>query len=130
MILEFIGVIAVTLCLLIGAFFSLVGVIGLIKFSDSMTRVHAPTKVGTVGIGAFLLGSMIYSSIYGGGWSIQELLIMVFLFVTAPISANFIAKVIMHRRACVPPPAPLEDTRWSTYAAPAEAAKDAASSKT
>lgn len=130
MILEFIGVIAVTLCLLIGAFFSLVGVIGLIKFNDSMTRVHAPTKVGTVGIGAFLLGSMIYSSIYGGGWSIQELLIMVFLFVTAPISANFIAKVIMHRRACVPPPAPVQDARWATYNPPAETTEDAAPSKT
>ncbi|WP_223422720.1 Na+/H+ antiporter subunit G [Tateyamaria pelophila] len=118
MILEFIAIIIVALCLLIGSIFSLVGVIGLLKFEDSMTRLHAPTKVGTIGVGAFLLASMVYSSVYGGGWSIQELLIMSFLFVTAPISANFIAKVNMHKRACETPPPPVNDETWATYKVP------------
>lgn len=120
MILEFIAIILVAFFLLVGAGFSLVAVIGLLKFNDSMTRLHAPTKVGTVGIGAFLLASMIYSSVYGDGWSIQELLIMSFLFVTAPISANFIAKVNMHRRSCETPPPPANDETWATYKVPEE----------
>jgi multicomponent K+:H+ antiporter subunit G len=44
--------------LLVGAFFMIVGAIGLVKLPDSMTRLHAPTKVGTMGIGALLLAAM------------------------------------------------------------------------
>lgn len=116
---EIIGTYAVALCLLIGSGFAIIGVIGLLKFNDSMTRLHAPTKVGTVGIGALLLASMIHSFMLGDT-SIHELLIMSFLFVTAPISANFIAKVNIHRRACDTPPSPPRDETWSTLNVPEE----------
>lgn len=117
MTMEIFATYAVAACLLTGAFFALVAVIGLLKFNDAMTRLHAPTKVGTVGIGALLLASMIHSFLLGEG-SYHELLIMAFLFVTAPISANFIAKVNIHKRACDTPPAPPEDDTWSTLKAP------------
>ncbi len=113
MMLQVIATYLIGIFLLIGALFALVGAIGLLKFNDSMTRLHAPTKVGTLGVGAILFGSMIYFYTYGEG-SIHELLIMAFLFATAPISANFIAKVFIHRQACEPPPAPDRDETWST----------------
>ena len=109
---------AIVVCLFVGAGFAMVGAIGLLKFNDSMTRLHAPTKVGTVGIGALLLASMIHSFTYSEG-SLHELLIMAFLFVTAPISANFMAKVNIHRRACDTPPDPVQDETWATLNAPA-----------
>ena len=114
-----IGLYATALCLLIGSGFALVGVIGLLKFNDPMARLHAPTKVGTVGIGMLLLASVIHSSATGAT-SFHELLIMAFLFVTAPISANFIAKVNIHRRTCETPPPPPEDETWSTLDTPQE----------
>ncbi|WP_420014039.1 monovalent cation/H(+) antiporter subunit G [Tateyamaria sp.] len=114
---EIIGTYAVAICLLIGAGFVTVGVIGLLKFNDPMTRLHAPTKVGTIGIGMLLLASMIHSFTLGQT-SLHELLIMSFLFVTAPISANFIAKVNIHRRACETPPEPPRDDTWSTLNSP------------
>ncbi|MCZ4353710.1 Na+/H+ antiporter subunit G [Roseovarius aestuarii] len=117
MTLDVIAIYAVALCLIIGSFFALVGVIGLLKFNDSMTRLHAPTKVGTVGIGALLLASMIHSFTFGEG-SFHELLIMAFLFVTAPISAHFIAKVNIHKGACDPLPKPPQDDTWSTLKSP------------
>jgi multicomponent K+:H+ antiporter subunit G len=117
MTLQIIATYAVGLALLIGAGFALVGGIGLLKFNDSMTRLHAPTKVGTLGVGAILAGSMIYFFTYGEG-SIHELLIMAFLFVTAPISANFIAKVVIHKQACETPPKPIRDDTWSTLDTP------------
>lgn len=116
---EIIMTYAIAICLLVGAIFALVGAIGLLKFNDSMTRLHAPTKVGTVGIGAFLLASMLHSFTYSEG-SMHELLIMAFLFVTAPISANFMAKVNIHRRACDTPPEPPRDDTWSTLNVPEE----------
>ena len=117
MSMEIFGTYAVAACLLIGGAFALIGTIGLLRFSDAMVRLHAPTKVGTIGIGALLLASIIHSYVFSDG-SLHELLIMAFLFVTAPISANFIAKVHIHRRACDTPPAPVEDTTWSTLDVP------------
>ena len=81
-----------------------------------MTRLHAPTKVGTVGIGALLLASMITLTL--GERSMHELLIMAFLFVTAPISANFIAKVNIHLGVCETPPEPQRDDTWATLKRP------------
>ena len=112
-----IGTYVVAFSLLIGSFFVLVGVIGLLKFNDPMTRLHAPTKVGTIGIGMLLLASMVHSFDLGEPSS-HELLIMALLFVTAPISANFIAKVNIHRGACETPPSPPRDDTWSTLNVP------------
>ena len=114
---EIIGTYAVALCLIIGSIFMIVGAIGLLRFNDSMTRLHAPTKVGTMGIGMLLLASMIHSYTFADG-SLHELLIMAFLFVTAPISANFIAKVNIHRRSCEMPAAPKHDETWATLNVP------------
>ncbi len=108
---------ATAIALLIGAVFTLVGAIGLLKFDDSMTRLHAPTKVGTVGVGSLLLAS-VFHSLAIGEHSYHELLIMAFLFVTAPISANFIAKVNIHKQSCPEPPTPPRDDTWSTLDVP------------
>lgn len=117
MIAQIIGTYLVCLSLIIGSGFVLVGAIGLLKFNDPMTRLHAPTKVGTVGIGMLLVASIIHSFDIGQPSS-HELLIMAFLFVTAPISANFIAKVNIHRQACETPPPPVHGDTWSTLDVP------------
>lgn len=104
--------------LFVGACFVMVGAIGLLRFSDAMVRLHAPTKVSTLGVGSLLLASMLHSYAFGEGWSMHELLILAFLFLTAPISANFIAKVNMHRRNSAPPPKAPNGTKWSTFDIP------------
>jgi len=114
-----IGTYAVAFFLLIGAAFTLVGAIGLLKLPDAMTRLHAPTKVGTMGIGALLLASMTNAFVNHDG-SFHELLIMGFLFITAPISANFIAKVNIHLGTCETPPQPDRDDTWATLETPDE----------
>ena len=106
-----------TILLLIGARFASVGVIGLLNFNDSMTRLHAPTKVGTLGIGMLLLASIL-KAFADGDPSIHEILILAFLFVTAPVSAHFIGKVAIHQRACDAPPAPPRDATWATLQNP------------
>lgn len=117
MIWETIATFAVIFCLLIGAGFSLIASIGLLRFNDAMTRLHAPTKVGTLGIGALLLASVINSFINGHG-VLHEVLIMGFLFVTAPITANFMGKVNIHRSASALPTPPLSDDIWSSLNVP------------
>jgi len=102
--------------LMIGGFFMLVGSIGLLKLDNPLSRLHAPTKAATLGVGSLLMAAMINSFAQNDG-SLQHLLIMAFLFVTAPITANFIAKVHLHRhRNKQKPPAPPNNQVWATDA--------------
>ena len=80
----------------IGAFFTLVGSIGLIKLPDFFTRLHGPTKATTLGVGALLIASSLYFSTQSQGLSLHEILITLFLFITAPISAHIMAKSALH----------------------------------
>ena len=83
--------------ILLGAAFVLIGSWGLVRLPSTMERLHWPTKATTLGLGALLIGSMIFFQARLGVWTAHELLICVFLFITAPISANMIAKVHLHR---------------------------------
>lgn len=87
---------ALAILLLVGGFFTLVGAIGLVRLPDFYTRLHGPTKATTVGVGAIVLSSVIYFTSIGQGVGIAEILITVFLFLTAPVSANLMAKAAMH----------------------------------
>lgn len=96
--------------LVVGGVFSLVGVLGMLRFPDFYMRLHAPTKATTLGVGGLLLASMVWNFMRGN-FVPHELLITLFLFVTAPVSANLLAKAALHLRvpskASVPPEQPL-----------------------
>jgi multicomponent K+:H+ antiporter subunit G len=82
--------------LLTGSFFLLVGSVGLLKLPDLMTRLHAPTKATTLGIGSVLIASVVHFAAIEGRLSIHELLITLFLFLTAPVTAHMVAKAHLH----------------------------------
>jgi multicomponent K+:H+ antiporter subunit G len=81
---------------LIGAFFTLVGSIGLYKLPDFYMRLHGPTKATTLGVGAILIASMLYFSFSTDAASLHEILVTLFLFITAPVSAHLMAKAALH----------------------------------
>jgi multicomponent K+:H+ antiporter subunit G len=80
-----------------GALFMLVGSWGLAKLPDFYTRLHAPTKASTLGMGATLLGSLVWFSVQEESLHIHELVISIFLFLTAPVSAYMMGKAAIHR---------------------------------
>jgi len=82
--------------ILIGAFFTLVGSIGLYKLPDFFMRLHGPTKATTLGVGAILIASAVYFTFKTDAVSMHEILITVFLFITAPVSAHLMAKAAIH----------------------------------
>ncbi|MBQ1783920.1 MAG: Na+/H+ antiporter subunit G [Gammaproteobacteria bacterium] len=116
----------VSLLIVLGSIFVLVGSVGLIKLPDLMSRLHAPTKATTLGLGGVLLASMLYFLGTSGELSIHELLITLFLFITAPVTAHFIAKAHMHKqqqlRKQLPPTG--SGKGWSTYDQPDQEADD------
>ena len=79
---------------LLGAGFTLIGSWGLAKLGDFGKRLHGPTKATTLGVGCVLLASMAWFGLTGKP-SLHELLIAVFLFFTAPVSAHLLIKAAM-----------------------------------
>ena len=88
--------ILVSALLVIGGLFGFVGSYGLVKLPEPMTRLHAPTKSATLGVGGELLASMIYFAWFGDAPSLHELLITLFIFLTAPVTGLMIAKANIH----------------------------------
>ena len=83
---------------LVGAFFTLVGSWGLAKMPDFFMRLHGPTKATTIGVGSVLVASALYFSFNTDGVSLHEVLVTLFLFMTAPVSAHMMAKAALHLR--------------------------------
>ena len=93
------------LLLVLGGVFALVGAVGMLRFGDFFMRLHAPTKASTLGVGGVLLASLLLSWARGQP-GLHELLITLFIFVTAPVSANLMAMAALHLRvpSRAPPP--------------------------
>lgn len=95
--MQFTMEIIVSVFLIFGAFFMLVGSIGMVRLPDLFMRLHAPTKSSTLGLGSFLIASMIFFA-FQGRFGFAELLITLLAFITAPVSANLIAQAALHLR--------------------------------
>lgn len=90
--------------LVLAGVFSLLGAVGMVRLADFYMRLHAPTKAATLGVGGALLAAMVLQAARGEfGW--RELLITLFVFLTAPVSANLMAQAALHLK--VPSRAPL-----------------------
>ncbi|MEE4316125.1 Na+/H+ antiporter subunit G [Erythrobacter dokdonensis] len=117
--------ILVSALIVLGGSFALIGSWGLVRLPSLMERLHGPTKATTLGLGGMLVGSVAFFQLVKGEWTTHELLVSLFLFVTAPIAANMIAKVHLHqlRLGKQPgpagqPAAPRDDSEWATYESP------------
>lgn len=108
--------IAVTFFLIVSGVFGLVGSWGLIRLRNTLQRLHGPTKATTLGVGGALIASMLYFAFEKGDLSFHELLITLFLFLTAPVTANFIAKAYMlHHVSEDTLPETGRDVGWGGY---------------
>jgi multicomponent K+:H+ antiporter subunit G len=103
---------ALSVLIVTGAAFTFVGSLGLVRLSDFYTRLHGPTKATTLGVGSLLIASMIHFSSKNNGLSVHEMLVTLFLFITAPVSAHLLSKAALHLRlrSLAPPPSLIEET--------------------
>ena len=85
----------VPILVLLGSFFILIASIGLIRFNDLYSRMHATTKATSFGVLLILLGV----SLFFGTLSvvIKSLLVIIFIYLTAPLAAHSIAKSFNER---------------------------------
>lgn len=94
--IEIIIVSLITLFLIGGAFFTVVAAIGVIRLPDTYTRLHAASKSSTLGVGMTLIGVFIYFGYYHAEFDTQLLLAVLFIFISAPVAAHFIARSAFH----------------------------------
>lgn len=84
--------IAIAALLVIGGFFGLIGSYGMLRLRNPMQRLHAPTKATTVGVGSALIASAFCHLWATGTLSWHEVLVAIFLFMTAPLTALYLAR--------------------------------------
>jgi multicomponent K+:H+ antiporter subunit G len=114
--MSFVAELLISIFLVMSGIFGFVGSYGLIKLKNSLQRLHAPTKATTLGVGGVILASLVYFYAETGHVSVHELLISLFLFLTAPITANFIAKAYLARNVdSADLPASQGRYGWSIY---------------
>ena len=94
--------------LVVGAGFALVGSWGLAKFGDFYKRLHGPSKATTLGVGCVLAASALVFA-FTGKASLHELLVIGFLFITAPVSAHLLVKAALKADPASRPAVPRVD---------------------
>ena len=78
------------ICLLIGSFLVFSGALGIVRFPDFYSRIHAAGVTETLAATFILLGLMLLA-----GWSLilfKLLLILLFILFTSPTASHALAK--------------------------------------
>lgn len=88
---------AVSLLLLLGGFIILTGAVGLLRLSSFYQRIHGPAITVTLGAGCVLIASMITFTVLESRLVIHELLISIFILMTAPVVSMLIMRAAVYR---------------------------------
>ena len=82
--------IIISFLLIAGSFFMLISAIGMLRFKDLYSRLHAGTKAASFALFLIIIGACIYFNtpmVY-----VKSAFIVVFIYLTAPLSAHTIVK--------------------------------------
>ncbi len=78
------------LLLVLGSLFSFVAALGMLRLPDTVIRMHAATKAGTLGAGLILIAeAFFYAEL---GITLRALAAITFLLLTAPVAAHLIGR--------------------------------------
>lgn len=82
--------------ILAGTFFAVVATIGVIRLPDVYTRLHAASKSSTLGVMMMMLGTLFYFWYFDNYIDSKLFLAILFIFITAPVSAHIISRSAFH----------------------------------
>ncbi len=80
--------------LMAGSIFIIIGAIGLIRFPDFFTRLHAASIVDTLGCIFIMFGLMLQAGL--SIVTVKLFLVVIFILITTPASAHALAKAALH----------------------------------
>ena len=83
--------------LIFAGLLTVIGSFGLLRLPDFLARMHPPTMGTTLGAGCVLIASMLVTSALAARPVIHELLITLFVVMTAPITAMLLVRAAVYR---------------------------------
>ena len=83
--------------LFLGASIILIGALGLLRLRTFYKRMHGPAIIVTVGAGCILLASMVYFTVAQSRLVVHEVIIAVFILMTAPVVSMLIMRAAVYR---------------------------------
>lgn len=86
----------VAITLWAGAAFTFLGALGMLRMPDVYMRLQASTKAGTLGVSCIMLAAAIHFADLHV--AVRALLVIAFLFLTAPVAAHIIARAAHYTR--------------------------------
>ncbi|WP_455481952.1 monovalent cation/H(+) antiporter subunit G [Bartonella sp. B35(2025)] len=89
--------IVITIFLILGSGLTLIGTIGLVRLSNFYERLHMPSVGTSWGAGSILIASFLYSMFVDHRFVFHEVLMMLFLLVTAPIASMLLSQAAAYR---------------------------------
>jgi multicomponent Na+:H+ antiporter subunit G len=87
--------------MLLGAFFMVIAAIGVVRMPDLFSRMQAAAKTGTAGAGCVLIGTALFFSELQ--IAAEAGVVVVFLFLTAPVAAHMLARAAYITRVPLAP---------------------------
>lgn len=96
-VLPFWAALPAAMLLVLSGIVTLTGSLGLLRFDRIFPRMHAPTLGNTVGLASTLLASMLVSSAIGERPVIHEIIILVFIIITSPVTAILLMQAAIQR---------------------------------
>ena len=97
--MSFLEAAIVATFIVVGAMFTLIGSLGLVRLQNFYQRVHAPTLGTTLGTFCIAAASIVYFSVTGGRLVIHEVLIVVLVTVTTPVSLMILVRAALLRES-------------------------------
>ena len=82
--------------ILLGSFFTIVGMLGLVRMPELFTRMHATSVMETLGAGFFVLGMVVQAGL--SLVSLKLFFILALFFMTAPVVTHALAQTALHER--------------------------------
>ncbi|MDK1490714.1 monovalent cation/H(+) antiporter subunit G [Sinorhizobium sp. 7-81] len=83
--------------LLLGAATTLIGSLGLLRLTDFYERLHAPTIATSGGTILICLASMLCFAVLQSRWIFHEVLIILFVTVTTPVTLMLLGQAALYR---------------------------------
>jgi multicomponent Na+:H+ antiporter subunit G len=81
--------------LIVGSLFCMVAAVGMLRLPDTLIRMHAATKAGTLGAGCIVMAEAVVADDIGT--TLKALAVVLFLLLTAPVAAHLIGRAAYHQ---------------------------------
>ncbi|EJF92011.1 monovalent cation/H(+) antiporter subunit G [Bartonella melophagi] len=89
--------IVITIFLVLGSGLTLIGAIGLMRFSCFYERLHMPSLGASLGTGSIVIAAILYAIFVDGHFVVHEALLAIFTLITIPVTTMLLSQAAAHR---------------------------------